>query len=39
VADAALLLSHGAIPARTPERLLMLGGRRATSADSEALDE
>ena len=38
VADAAQLLQHGAVPTRTPARLLMLRVRRATSADSEALD-
>ena len=39
VADAARLLARGAIPVRTPERLLMRQGRRPTSADSEALDD
>ena len=39
VADAALLLARGAIPVRTPERLVITQGRRATGADSEALDD
>ena len=39
VADAALLLARGAVPARTPERLLVVqGGRPAGSADPESLD-
>ena len=39
VADAALLLSRGAVPVRTPERLLVVqGGRPVTSADPESLD-
>jgi len=39
VADAALLLARGAVPARTPERLLVVqGGLAAQSADAEALD-
>jgi hypothetical protein len=39
VADAALLLARGAVPTRTPERLLVVrdgGGSR--SADPESLD-
>jgi len=39
VADAALLLARGAVPVRTPERLLLVHGRSRTSADSEALDD
>jgi hypothetical protein len=39
VASAALLLARGAMPVRTPERLLLVQGRAATSADSEALDD
>jgi hypothetical protein len=39
VADAALLLARGAVPLRTPERLLLVqGGRPPTSADPESLD-
>jgi len=38
VADAALLLARGAVPVRTPERMLLLH-RSATRADSEALDD
>jgi len=39
VADAALLLARGALPVRTPERLLLVHGRPAASADSESLDD
>ena len=39
VADAALLLARGAIPVRTPERLLLVQGRPTTRADCEALDD
>jgi hypothetical protein len=39
VADAAVLLARGAVPARSPERLLLVHGRPATSADTEALDD
>mgnify|MGYP001174080903 CR=1 FL=1 len=39
VADAALLLARGAVPVRTPERLLVVqGGRAVGSADPESLD-
>ena len=39
VADAALLLARGAVPARKPERLLVVqGGLGSHSADSESLD-
>jgi hypothetical protein len=39
VADAALMLSRGAVPARTPERLLVVrSGRGSHRADCEALD-
>ena len=39
VADAALMLARGAVPARTPERLLVVQARRAShSADPESLD-
>lgn len=39
VADAALLLMRGAVPARKPERLLVVEvGAAARSADPEALD-
>jgi hypothetical protein len=33
------LLARGAIPVRTPERLLLVQGRPATRADCEALDD
>lgn len=39
VASAALLLARGAVPARTPERLLLVqGGRPAGAVDPESLD-
>jgi hypothetical protein len=39
VADAALLLARGAVPARTPERLLVVqGGPGSQSVDPECLD-
>lgn len=39
VADAALLLARGAVPVRTPERLLVVqGGRTVGSAAPESLD-
>ena len=39
VADAALMLARGAVPARTPERLLVVqAGRPSHSADPESLD-
>ena len=39
VADAALMLSRGAVPTRAPERLLVVApGRGARSADPESLD-
>jgi hypothetical protein len=39
VADAALLLARGAVPARTPERLLVVrDGRGSGSSDPESLD-
>jgi len=39
VADAALMLARGAVPARTPERLLVVQAVRAShSADPESLD-
>jgi hypothetical protein len=39
VANAAILLARGAVPARMPERLLVLDGARGVgSADPEALD-
>ena len=39
VADAALLLIRGSLPARKPERLLVVkGGRPVGSADPESLD-
>ena len=39
VADAARMLSRGAVPARTPERLLFVeAGRASRSGDPEALD-
>ena len=39
VADAALLLARGALPVRTPERLLVVQGTRpAGSGDPESLD-
>ena len=39
VADAALMLSRGAVPARTPERLLVVQpGPAARSARPESLD-
>jgi len=39
VADAALMLSRGAVPARTTERLLVVqAGRAARSASPESLD-
>ncbi len=39
VADAALLLARGALPARTPERLLVVqDGRPPGSGDPESLD-
>ncbi len=39
VADAAQQLARGAVPVRTPERLLLVHGRKASSADAEALDD
>jgi hypothetical protein len=39
VADAALLLSRGAVPTRTPERLLVVqAGPGSHGADPESLD-
>jgi len=39
VADAALMLSRGAVPARTPRRLLVVrSGRGSHGVDPEALD-
>jgi hypothetical protein len=39
VADAALLLARGAVPLRTPERLLLVErGAPLASADPESLD-
>jgi hypothetical protein len=39
VADAALLLARGAVPARKPERLLVVqGGPASQGGDAEALD-
>lgn len=39
VADAALLLARGAVPARKPERLLVVqGGAESRSAAPESLD-
>ena len=39
VADAALLLARGALPARRPERLLVVqGARPAGSGECESLD-
>jgi hypothetical protein len=38
VAEAARLLSRGALPLRTPERMLIVGAAAAGSAASEALD-
>ena len=39
VADAARLLARGALPVQTPERLLLVHGRKASSADAMALDD
>jgi hypothetical protein len=39
VAEAAILLARGAVPARTPERLLVVqGGSESRSAAPESLD-